>query len=324
VKRFIDVSVSLAALLVLSPLLALIAVAIKLDSRGPVLFRQERVGRGMRRFRVFKFRTMRHEPNNGMLVTVAGDDRITRIGRFLRKSKLDEFPQFLNVLIGDMSLVGPRPEVPKYVELFAKDYEIVLGVRPGLTDPASFKYRNEGALLQRAADPEREYIERILPDKIKLGKAYVAEASLSLDLVLILKTLLEAVGLEAAPMARGVIRHRRPIVVFIHLALVVISYYSAWHLRFDGNIPSREMRLFWQFLPWLLLIRANVFAIFRLYQGLWRYTSLNDGVNITVAVLSSIVPFVLLVRFGYGEVAHPRSVFIIDAVLLIASMWGCG
>lgn len=321
-KRLIDVCVSLTALLVLWPLFALIAVAIKLDSPGPVLFWQDRVGRGRRRFRLVKFRTMRNEPNGGPLVTIADDQRITRVGAFLRKAKADEFPQLFNVLVGDMSLVGPRPEVPKYVELFAKDYEIILGVRPGLTDPASFKYRHEGVLLRRAADPEREYIERILPDKIKLAKAYVAEARLSLDLILVLKTLLEAVGMEAGPIARGAIRHRRPLVVIIHMALVMIAYYSAWHLRFDGHIPAAEMRIFWQFLPWLLIIRANIFAMFRLYQGLWRYTSLSDGVNIAVAVLLSTVSFVTVVRLFYGEMGHPRSVFIIDAILLIGLMSG--
>jgi len=323
-KRFIDVCVALAALVVLVPLFAIIAVAIKLDSRGPVFFRQERMGRGMRRFRVFKFRTMVYAPVStaGPLLTVDGDGRITRVGALLRKSKLDEFPQFLNVLIGQMSLVGPRPEVPKYVELFAKDYEIILGVRPGLTDPASFKYRHEGAILGRAQDPEKEYIERILPDKIKLAKSYVADSSLSLDLTLLVKTLLEAVGMEATPAVRAIIRHRRPLVIAIHLVLVVAAYYLAWFLRFDGSIPAYETQLFWQFLPWLLVIRASLFAMFRLYQGLWRYTSLEDGISIAAAVLLSIAPFVLVVRAFYGEAAHPRSVFVIDAVLLVALMSG--
>jgi FlaA1/EpsC-like NDP-sugar epimerase/lipopolysaccharide/colanic/teichoic acid biosynthesis glycosyltransferase len=324
VKRLIDISVSLTALIVLAPLFAIIAIAIKLESRGPVLFRQERMGRGMRRFRVFKFRTMAHAPGSarGPVVTVQGDRRITRVGAFLRKSKLDEFPQFVNVLLGQMSLVGPRPEVPEYVELFAKDYEIILGVRPGLTDPASFKYRHEGAILAASANPEREYLERILPDKIRLAKTYVAESCLSLDLALILKTLLEAVGMEAAPVGRSVVKHRRPIVMTIHLILVILAYYLAWQLRFDGRIPPREMQLFWQFLPWLLFIRAIFFAVFRLYQGLWRYTSLWDGASIVAAVLLSVAPFVLVVRVFHHEAAHPRSVFVIDAGLLIALMIG--
>jgi len=322
VKRFLDVCVSLVTLVILAPLLAVVAIAIKLDSRGPVFFLQERVGRGMRRFRVVKFRTMTVPPANGegLLLTVADDPRITSVGRFLRKTKLDEFPQLLNVLLGDMSLVGPRPEVPKYVELFAEDFEIVLGVRPGLTDPASFKYRNEAALLGAAADAEREYVQKILPDKIRLAKAYVADSSLLLDLTLILKTLLEAVGMEAMPVRRAILKRRRVIVVAIHQVLVVAAYYLAWNLRFDGRIPPTEMSIFWRFLPWLLAIRAATFAVFRLYQGLWRYTSMSDAMHIVSAVTVSALPFVLIVRFVYGEAQHPRSVFVIDAVLLIALM----
>ena len=321
-KRILDVAVSLTALVLLAPAFAIIALAIKIDSPGTVWFRQERIGRGMRRFRVIKFRTMKERTGGdaGSLLTVEGDARITRVGGFLRKAKLDEFPQLLNVLFGDMSLVGPRPEVPEYVELFAKDYEIILGVRPGLTDPASFKYRNEAAILAAAPDPEREYVERILPDKIRLAKAYVADSCLSLDLTLIMKTVLEAVGMEAGPMARGILRHRRPMVITLQLALVILSYYLAWQLRFDGRVPARERGIIWTFLPWLLVLRAVFFARFRLYQGLWRYTSLSDGVSIATAVALSSVPFVIVVRLVYGEAAHPRSVFVIDAVLLIALM----
>jgi FlaA1/EpsC-like NDP-sugar epimerase len=208
--------------------------------------------------------------------------------------------------------------VPKYVELFPKDYEIILAVRPGLTDPASFKYRSEGAMLREAADPEREYVNRILPDKIRMAKAYVADSCLSLDLALMLKTVLEAVGMEAAPIGRSIVRHRRPLVVGIHLVLIAVAYRLAWDLRFDGNIPPYETLLFWKFLPWLLAIRAVFFWRFRLYQGLWRYTSLWDASNVAVAVLLSAIPFVIVVRGVYGETAHPRTVFVIDAILLIA------
>jgi FlaA1/EpsC-like NDP-sugar epimerase/lipopolysaccharide/colanic/teichoic acid biosynthesis glycosyltransferase len=317
-KRAIDIAGALVALVLLAPLFALVAIAIKLDSPGPVFFRQDRVGRGMRRFRVLKFRTMRHQSTPPTaLITKDGDERITRVGHLLRRMKVDEFPQLVNVLIGDMSIVGPRPEVPKYVEQFARDFEAILSVRPGLTDPASFKYRQEGTILARAVDPEREYVERILPDKIRLAKRYLAEASLSLDLVLILKTFLEAVGMEAAPIGRGVLKYRRPIIITIHLALVVVSYYAAWNLRFDGNVPAREVRLFLMFLPWLLGIRAVLFSIFRLYQGLWRYTSVSDVTNVIAAVSLGSILFVFVVRVLYGELAHPRSVFFIDAMLLI-------
>lgn len=171
-------------LLVLSPLLLLVAAAIKLDSPGPVFFRQVRVGRYGRPFRIFKFRTMTHTvTQGGPELTVAGDARITRIGAFLRKYKVDELPQLIDVLRGTMSLVGPRPEVPRYVEHYPEaSRERVLSVRPGITDVASLHYRNENDLLAQAADPEREYLEVILPSKLQYALEYVDNATVGHDL----------------------------------------------------------------------------------------------------------------------------------------------
>lgn len=190
IKRVFDLLASAAALLLLSPLLLMVAALVRATSRGPVFFRQERIGRNSRPFRIYKFRTMVQDaPRHGGLVTFGADPRITRVGRFLRAAKIDELPQLINVLLGDMSFVGPRPEVRKYVEMFRDDYAEVLRVRPGITDLASIKYRHEAEILGHADDPEREYIERILPDKIKLGKEYAKNNSLWLDVVIILKTL---------------------------------------------------------------------------------------------------------------------------------------
>jgi lipopolysaccharide/colanic/teichoic acid biosynthesis glycosyltransferase len=193
-KRSLDLFVSCLGLLLLSPLFAAISGLIKLDSRGPVLFRQERIGQGLRRFVIYKFRTMTEDaPLRGGQLTASGDSRITRLGRILRKTKIDEFPQLFNVLRGDMSLVGPRPEVPRYVELFRREYQEILRVRPGITDLASLKYREESEILQRAVDPEHEYVTRILPDKIALAREYVRRSSFCFDTSLILKTLLRVV-----------------------------------------------------------------------------------------------------------------------------------
>jgi lipopolysaccharide/colanic/teichoic acid biosynthesis glycosyltransferase len=190
-KRTFDLVGALVGLIVLSPLLVLIALLIKLTSPGPVLYRQERVGRGFRRFKICKFRTMvPHADRIGGPLTVGQDRRITPIGWWLRRTKLDELPQLLNVLIGDMSFVGPRPEVPKYVDMFREDYRELLTLRPGITDLASLKYRHESELLQQAADPELAYVQQILPDKIRLGKEYLQRQSLLLDLTLIAKTVL--------------------------------------------------------------------------------------------------------------------------------------
>lgn len=190
-KRLFDWVMSSLGLLALGPLLILIALAVKLDSPGPVFFRQERVGRFGVQFRIHKFRTMRHDPaGRGLQITVGADHRITRVGRFLRASKLDELPQLIDVWQGTMSLVGPRPEVPRYVAHYpASLRDKVLSVRPGITDIASIEYRDESAVLARAADPERAYIDEVLPHKLALAASYVDQASVWLDVRLILRTL---------------------------------------------------------------------------------------------------------------------------------------
>jgi lipopolysaccharide/colanic/teichoic acid biosynthesis glycosyltransferase len=189
-KRTVDIAAAAIALLVLLPVLLVVAAAVKLDSAGPVLFRQVRVGRRFRPFFIYKFRTMVVGADcRGPAITSSCDARITRLGRVLRLTKIDELPQLLNVLKGQMSLVGPRPEVPKYVEMFRDDFAEILQARPGLTDLASLKYRNEAETLAQAAQPEREYVTRILPDKIALSKEYLQRASLAFDVMLIARTL---------------------------------------------------------------------------------------------------------------------------------------
>jgi lipopolysaccharide/colanic/teichoic acid biosynthesis glycosyltransferase len=193
VKRVFDIIVAAVGILVLFPLLILTALLIKLDSPGPVLFKQQRMGTGFRPFWIYKFRTMRKSPANGPKITIGNDPRITRIGRFLRRTKLDELPQLINILRGEMSIVGPRPEVPQYVQLYQKEYQEILTIRPGLTDLASLKYRDEAALLAKAENPEEEYVTRLLPDKISLAKEYLQRTSFFFDLRLIFKTIIQLV-----------------------------------------------------------------------------------------------------------------------------------
>lgn len=190
-KRIFDLMLVVPGLVVLTPVLLLTALCIKLDSPGQVFFRQERIGRFGVVFRIYKFRTMASDAEKrGARVTVGGDPRITRIGHVLRKYKLDELPQLLNVFKGEMSLVGPRPEVAEYVAYYSdSEKNIVHSVLPGITDPASIRFRNENKLLSMTDDPEREYIENILPRKIELYKHYVNEQTLWSDLKIILKTL---------------------------------------------------------------------------------------------------------------------------------------
>ncbi len=188
-KRIFDIIASGLGLLVLSPLFIIIAIWIKLDSKGPVFYRQVRVGKDNKDFRIFKFRSMRVGSDKGSLVTIGGrDPRITRSGYIIRKLKLDELPQLINVFVGDMSLVGPRPEVRHYVDYWTPEQMHVLDVRPGITDPASIKFRNENELMEQAEDPEDYYINVIMQEKLKLYLDYVEHRSFFGDIGLIFKT----------------------------------------------------------------------------------------------------------------------------------------
>lgn len=188
--RTFDLLAALLGLLVLLPFLALVAVLVKLQDGGPVFYRQERVGRGGRPFRIWKFRTMVVDADRvGKPLTVGADPRVTRVGAVLRRWKLDELPQLLNVVGGEMGLVGPRPEVPKYVAHYTEAQRAVLALRPGVTDLASIAYRNESELLAGLEDPEAHYLQVILPDKIRINLDYAARASLGRNLKVILATL---------------------------------------------------------------------------------------------------------------------------------------
>lgn len=196
--RAFDLFWSIAGLAVLSPLFLLVGALVKLADGGPVFYRQERIGRGGVPFRILKFRTMRTDADRvGTLITVGRDPRITPVGAFLRRWKIDELPQLVNVVRGEMGLVGPRPEVPRYVALYTPDQARVLRLRPGVTDVASIAYRYENDLLQGCPDPEAFYVQRILPDKIRINLEYAARASVWSNFKVILATL----GLLSPPIA---------------------------------------------------------------------------------------------------------------------------
>ena len=188
-KRIFDTTLSLFGLIILLPFMLIIAIFIKLDSKGPVFFKQVRVTKNGREFKIFKYRTMRVGSDKYSQITVGKDNRITGIGSFLRKYKLDEIPQLINVLIGDMSLVGPRPEVPKYVVLYTDEQKESLKVRAGITDYASIEFSDENDLLASEKDPEKAYIEKIMPKKIELNKKYLSEISVLTDIKIILLTI---------------------------------------------------------------------------------------------------------------------------------------
>ncbi|MDE5881784.1 MAG: sugar transferase [Muribaculaceae bacterium] len=193
-KRLFDIVASGLGLVVLSPLFAILAVWIKSDSKGPVFYRQTRVGKDNKDFRLFKFRSMRPDSDRLGLITVGGHDpRVTRSGYYIRKYKLDELPQLINVFRGDMSLVGPRPEVRRYVDMYTPEQMRVLSVRPGITSLASIRYRNENDILAASDDPDRCYVEQVMPDKLAIDLEYVDRASLWNDIKLIFSTFKEII-----------------------------------------------------------------------------------------------------------------------------------
>lgn len=189
-KRSFDIFSSLIGIILLIPVFIIVGIIIKIDSRGPLFFTQERIGKHFKPFKILKFRTMVYG-SDGPLITAKGDQRITRVGRYLRRYKIDELPQLFNVIKGDMSIVGPRPEVKKYVELFKSDYVHILTVRPGITDPASLRYSDEESILSLSHEYEELYIKRILPDKIKLSLEYVKDHNMIKDILIIIKTIVQ-------------------------------------------------------------------------------------------------------------------------------------
>lgn len=193
-KRCFDIFFSLLGILFLLLLFLFVAIAIKCSSKGPVLFKQERVGKNGKTFKIWKFRSMVVDAEaKGRQITTDGDSRITKVGKFIRKTKIDELPQLFNVLSGKMSFVGPRPEVPRYVELYTEEQRKVLTVKPGITDLASIEHRNENDLLKEAEDPDRKYIEEIMPAKLELNLKYIEKAGFFYDIGLIFKTVFKVI-----------------------------------------------------------------------------------------------------------------------------------
>lgn len=194
IKRVFDFFAALIGIIVISPILIVVSIAIKLDSPGNIMFLQKRVGRDEKEFYIYKFRTMVTDAEKlGKQITVGKDSRITKVGAFLRKYKIDELPQLFNVLKGDMSLVGPRPEVPKYVALYSEEQKKVLSVRPGITDLASLRYSDENEILGKVDNPEEYYINVIMKDKLNLNLEYIEKSNLFFDISLIIKTIIKCI-----------------------------------------------------------------------------------------------------------------------------------
>jgi len=324
-KRTADILLAGAGLALLWPLMLLVAIAIRLDSRGPALFRQERVGRFLRPFRIYKFRTMALGADRiGPGITARGDRRVTRVGAFLRATKLDELPQLLNVLWGDMSLVGPRPELPRYVQRYRDDFREILHARPGITDLASILYRHEAQLLAGDGDAEERYLREILPHKIRLGREYVEHASLLYDLWLILKTVFVLVypARLVDRIADALGRHHTVATTLAQAALAAAANLGAVALRFDGAAPPDVLALVVRTLPVLLVVRALWLRVFQLDRDMWQYVSLRELTRVMAAVAAGSATFTLLLRWPLVASGYPTSVLLLDAVLCAATLGG--
>jgi FlaA1/EpsC-like NDP-sugar epimerase/lipopolysaccharide/colanic/teichoic acid biosynthesis glycosyltransferase len=311
-KRAIDLAVSGLGLLLVLPLLILIPLLIKLEDGGPVFFRQERIGRRGKPFLMWKFRSMRvvTEPHRNL--TVRGDARITRVGRWLRELKLDELPQLVHVLTGQMTLVGPRPEVAEYVRLYTPDQRRVLEQVPGITSPASLRFWDEAAILARTHDPEDTYIHQIMPEKIRIDLEYVRRLTPWSDIRLILRTVSQ-LWPKSRPLFRLlVLRYRRPVIVVVHLLLIALGYRAAFDLRFDFQLDAETERLYWMTLPVLALARLIPYARYGVFQGYWRHAGMEDLVALckagTVGSLVFVATILILGRFD----GMPRSVLVLE------------
>ncbi len=319
-KRAIDLTLALLAMAVLWPVFLLIAAFIKLDSKGPVFFRQERVGEGLRPFRVFKFRTMIVGAyRSGARLTVKRDPRITQVGALLRWTKLDELPQLLNVLAGDMSMVGPRPEDPYFVGFYTEEQKEVLSVKPGMIGPSQIAGRDEVEMYPEGVeDTERYYIDHILPAKLTRDLQYVRTSTAASDLKFLFGGALRVVTsqFKQSFFARS---RARLALLSMDLGLIVLAYVLANFIHFDWNLAPKAWPYVLQTLFWSVALKPLVFIYYGLYQRSTRWVGRKDLAAIVKAVSVGSALVVATTYFS-GLQAHSRAVFVVDWTLLIFLM----
>ncbi len=322
IKRAFDLIVSIAASIVTLPLWLFIAVGVKLSSAGPVLFKQQRVGRFGKPFTLYKFRSMRAASvQPGPCISTSDDPRITRFGQYLRASKMDELPQLINVIKGDMSLVGPRPEVPEIVKLYTPEQAKVLSVRPGLVGPAQIIGRSESSMFPKdVKDPVAYYVKHILPDKLVIDLEYAKQARLLSDIKLLFRGVYATIAGSLHP---SQLKNAScwPYLFYADLLLALAAYYLAYMLRFEGWIPPNELKIFWSTVPIVFGLRLIGFIYFKLYRTYYKYLSLHDLIRMVLSCSASSLAIVFVVFFA-GQRVHSRSIFIIDWILLVGLMGG--
>lgn len=324
-KRLIDIIASGLGLILLSPLFLILAIWIKLDSEGPVFYRQVRVGWKNKDFRIFKFRSMRVGADKGSLVTIGDrDPRLTRCGYFIRKFKLDELPQLINVFVGDMSLVGPRPEVRHYVNYWTPEQMHVLDVRPGITDPASIKFINENELMEKAEDPESYYINVIMQDKIRLYLKYVENHSWLSDLGIIIKTF----GAFDIVINKYFSKRSLPhwfVLILDWTILVLVSVFAFWMFN-KYNFRIHNWDRAWRSIGLFVVLSMVGFKVFRTYSNVIRYSSSTDLVKVAYANLLNMVLVIAVSQciyyghidfFHYFYIRHTVTIFSISALLML-------
>jgi lipopolysaccharide/colanic/teichoic acid biosynthesis glycosyltransferase len=321
VKRIFDIVLSLIGLIVLWPLFLVVAVLIKLDSKGPVLFRQLRIRRGGKPFQMLKFRTMMETKHwMGPGVSPRNDPRVTSLGVILRRFKVNEFPQLINVLKGDMSFVGPRPEVPEFVSLYSPEENRILSVKPGVVGPSQIQMRNEEELYIEDADPKEYYVKHILPKKLRIDLDYVQGRSFLRDMKYLLQGI--AITITGAITRRHLFENAEQITLFgLDTVLCGFSYFLSYYLRMEGEFPLIERATLLHSLPYIIIVRMIAFTYFGLYATLIRHVSFHELLRVIKGATVSSVLFVLLVFF-IGERSHPRSVFIIDWFVIIFLVGG--
>jgi FlaA1/EpsC-like NDP-sugar epimerase/lipopolysaccharide/colanic/teichoic acid biosynthesis glycosyltransferase len=324
-KRVLDFLFAAVGLIVLAPLFAVVAIAIRLDSKGPVFYRQRRMGRHLKPFHIMKFRTMVQNADQiGPGITVGQDQRITRVGHFLRHTKIDELPQLWNVFVGDMSLVGSRPELEQYVLMYAQDYRTILKARPGITDVASIVYRDESELLAQSKDPEETYVHVVLPDKIRMARQYTRDASLFHDFKLILATVVYLTYPDQIfdRVLAALARRRVVITAIVQAGLFAAANVLAFLLRFDGTIPPTEMRLMLATLGLVVAVRMAWAHAFGLFRGIWRFTGVRDLESIVATTTLSTLSVLLAVWTIPPFYAYSRAVIVLDWLLCTCLLGG--